>query len=118
MINKKEAKKILENMRKDLIDYKGVNNISAEALYIAIQCIDEVDSWEGVTNLQYKRAVLLANSLTKVFNRENFTYSEAGWEASNIFREKQFYHYGIYPQVYKVEGMLVVLAILSEEAKK
>ena len=42
-----EAKKILQNSRKELIDYKGVNNSSAEALYIAIKSLE---AWDKVLN--------------------------------------------------------------------
>jgi hypothetical protein len=44
-MTREEAKKILQNSRKELIDYKGVNNSSAEALYIAIKSLE---AWDAV----------------------------------------------------------------------
>ena len=44
-MTKEEAKRILQNSRKELIDYKGVNNSSAEALYIAIKSLE---AWDKV----------------------------------------------------------------------
>lgn len=44
-MTREEAKRILQNSRKELIDYKGVNNSSAEALYVAIQSFE---AWDNV----------------------------------------------------------------------
>lgn len=67
-------------------------------------------------DLQYKRAVMLAESLTAAFNKQHATYSEAGWESSKIFRQKQLNKYHIYPVVkVGIDNKIVVTAI--KEAK-
>lgn len=50
-------------------------------------------------NLQYKRAVMLAKTLTDIYNNRPTTYSAACWGAHEIFRKKQLFQYGIYPEV-------------------
>lgn len=60
--------------------------------------------------LQYKRAVLLADSLTKAFNKNHYSYSEACWEAHEIFRKKSMYPYAIYPEVHIINNKIVVTA--------
>lgn len=49
--------------------------------------------------LQYKRAILLARSLTVYFNKFHYSYSGAGWEAHEVFRIKKLLMFGIYPEV-------------------
>lgn len=50
-MTKEEAKRILQNSRKELIDYKGFNN-SAEALYIAIKSLE---AWDDVQKEIYRQ---------------------------------------------------------------
>lgn len=63
-------------------------------------------------SIRYKQAQVLAESLTEEYNKFHYSYSEAGWEASNIFREKGLDLYGIIPMVYYVDGNIVVRAEL------
>lgn len=51
-MTREEAKRILQNSRKELIDYKGVNNSSAEALYVAIKSLD---AWDAVQKEIYRQ---------------------------------------------------------------
>ena len=51
-MTREEAKRILQSSRKELIDYKGVNNSSAEVLYIAIK---SMDAWDEVQKEIYKQ---------------------------------------------------------------
>ena len=69
-------------------------------------------------SIRYKQAQVLAASLTETYNKYHYSYSEACWEASCIFREKRLHLYGIVPMVYYVDGKLVVKAELSEEVKE
>lgn len=63
------------------------------------------------TDLQYKRAVLLAASLTSSFNKYNYSYSEACWDAHEIFRKKNMYPYAIYPDVSIIDNKIIVTAV-------
>ena len=69
-------------------------------------------------SIRYTQAQVLAASLTEEYNKFHYTYSEACWEASNVFREKHLHLYGIIPMVYYVDGKMVVKAELSEEVKR
>lgn len=40
----KTAIKLLKNVRRELIDYNGVDNAIAEALYILIKSVEETDN--------------------------------------------------------------------------
>ena len=62
------------------------------------------------TDLQYKRSVILADTLTKAFNKNHYSYSRACWEAHEIFRKKQMYPYAIYPEVFIIDNKIVVTA--------
>lgn len=61
-------------------------------------------------NQQYKRAVMLAKTLTIIYNSRPTTYSAACWGAHEIFRKKQMFHYGIYPEVSISENKIIVTA--------
>lgn len=41
MMDLKDAIKLLKNVRRELIDYNGVNNAIAEALYVLIESVEE-----------------------------------------------------------------------------
>ena len=69
-------------------------------------------------SIRYTQAQVLAASLTEEYNKFHYSYSEACWEASNIFRKKRLNIYGIIPMVYYVDDKLVVKAELSEEVKQ
>lgn len=59
--------------------------------------------------LAYKRAQILAASLTEAYNKEHYSYSVAYWEANNIFREKRLIQYGIYPVVKITEDNTILI---------
>ena len=48
----KEAIKLLKNVRRELIDYNGVNNAIAEALYVLIETVEENEQKGGADNEQ------------------------------------------------------------------
>lgn len=60
--------------------------------------------------LQYKRAVMLAASLTRQFNKDHYSYSVALWEAHEIFRQKGMRPYAIYPVVSIIDDKILVTA--------
>ena len=60
--------------------------------------------------LQYKSAVMLAKILTEIYNNRPTTYSAACWGAHEIFRKKQLFHYGIYPEVTISDNKILVTA--------
>ena len=46
-MDKTTAIKILKNVRRELIDYHGINNPTAEALYILITIVEENENKKG-----------------------------------------------------------------------
>lgn len=64
-------------------------------------------------NQQYKRAVMLAKTLTIIYNGRPTTYSAACWGAHEIFRKKQLLQYGIYPEVTISDNKILVTAKLE-----
>ena len=46
-MDKTTAIKLLKDVRRELIDYHGINNPIAEALYILITIAEEYDKTEG-----------------------------------------------------------------------
>lgn len=61
-------------------------------------------------SLKYTQAQVLAASLTDAFNKNHYSYSEACWEAHEIFRKKSMFPYAIYPDVSIIDNKIIVIA--------